>query len=127
MGQPTYRRATALQARSTDSAGRASLRVHTDTDCGVDSDKVKMVDGSDQDIVLDTDKEYYGLLAYYNDTKKKGRVQLHEYGMVDESVQQMFLCEKETDWTRHVLRGTSCSERNVTRCLRSKSPLQRLS
>ena len=73
--------------------------VHTDTDCGVDSDKVKMVDGSDQDIVPGSDKEYYGLLAYYNDTTKKGRVQLHEYGLVDESAQQMFLCEKETDWT----------------------------
>ena len=57
------------------------------------------MDGSDQNMLPDSNKEYYGPLAYYNDTTKNGRVQLHEYGLADESVQQMFLCEKETDWT----------------------------
>ena len=98
IGQPTYRRATAQQTRSTDGAGWTSLSVHTDTDCDVHPDKVKMVDASDQDIQPDDAKEYYAELAYYNVTTMKGRIKLHEYSLVDQSTQQMFLCEKETDW-----------------------------
>ena len=95
ISHPTFSRS---RGRSTDSAGRASVEPGTDTDCSADNRKVKMVDAEDNDVALDTDSEYYGLLSYFDDTSNKPSIQLHKYGVTDQSAENMFLCEKEIDW-----------------------------